>query len=114
MRLFVALCLSDEMKDALADVQDAMYDRGVRGSLTPRENMHLTLAFLGEQPDAEPVLDALSAVSFTPFEIGLEGLGCFGDLWWAGLAASAPLSAVARRVRHALAERGIGFDRKRF
>ena len=67
MRLFVALCLSDGMKDALLAAQDALYDRGVRGNYTPEENLHLTLAFIGEYPDAEPVLDALSAVSFAPF-----------------------------------------------
>ena len=114
MRLFVAVNLSDEMKDALISAQDAMYDRGVRGSYTPEENMHLTLAFIGDYPDAGPVLDALSAVSFTPFDIALEGMGCFGDLWWAGIAESAPLASVVRRVRRALAENAIPFDRKRF
>ena len=102
------------MKDALNQLQNDLYDRGVRGNYTPEEKMHLTLAFIGEYPDAEPVLDALSAVSFTPFEITLEGIGCFGDLWWAGIGGSAPLEAVARRVRRALAENAIPFDRKRF
>jgi len=114
MRLFIAIQLSDEMKAALLDVQDAMAVRGVRGNYSPEENLHLTLAFIGEYPDAEPVLDALGAVTFSPFELSLNGIGCFGDLWWAGLRESLPLSAVARRVRRALAENGIPFDRKRF
>ena len=113
-RLFIAILLSDGMKDALSDAQNGMFDRGVRGSFTPEENLHLTLAFIGEYPDAQRVLDALSAVSFTPFELRLDGIGCFGDLWWAGLAESAALAAVARRVRRALAEAGIPFDKKRF
>ena len=45
MRLFIAIPLSDAMKDALTAVQDEMYDNGVRGNFTSRENMHLTLAF---------------------------------------------------------------------
>lgn len=102
------------MKAALVNAQNDMYDRGVRGNYTPEENLHLTLAFIGEYPDAEPVLDALSAVSFSPFDLCLEGMGCFGDLWWAGMRRSAPLDMLARRVRHALAENGIPFDRKRF
>lgn len=114
MRLFLAINLSDEMKDALVSAQNAMYDCGVRGRFTSEENMHLTLAFIGEYPEAGPVLDALSTVSYAPFEITLEGIGCFGSLWWAGLAESASLAAVARRVRRALAEHGIPFDRKRF
>lgn len=114
MRLFLAINLSDEMKDALLDVQNAMYDHGMRGNYTSEENMHLTLAFIGEYPDAEPVLEALSGVTFTPFELSLEGIGCFRDLWWAGIRDSVPLTAVSRRVRRALAEKGIPFDRKRF
>lgn len=114
MRLFVAIRLSAEMRDALIEAQNAMYDRGMRGNFTPEENLHLTLAFIGEYPDAQPVLDALEDVRFAPFELSTEGVGCFGDLWWAGLKESAPLAAVARRVRRALAEHGIPFDRKRF
>ena len=107
MRLFVAIKLSPSLKDALVSAQNAMYDRGVRGHYTPEENMHLTLAFIGDYPDPEPVLEALNSVTFTPFELSLEGIGCFGDLWWAGLKESAPLAAVARRVRRALAENDI-------
>ncbi len=114
MRLFLAILLNAPMKDALIAAQNALYDRGVRGRFTGEENLHLTLAFIGEYPDADPVLDALSGVRFSPFPLELEGLGCFGDLWWAGLRTSAPLEALARRIRRALAEGGIPCDRKRF
>ena len=99
MRLFIAITLSDEMKTALVDAQNAMYDRGVRGNYSPAENLHLTIAFIGEYPDAEPVLDALRTVRFTPFELVPDGVGSFGDHWWAGVRESVPLTAVARRVR---------------
>ena len=114
MRLFLAVNLSPEMKNALTDVQRAMYDRGVRGNFTPAENLHLTLAFIGEYPSADAVMDALSGVTFTPFDLQLDGVGRFGDLWWAGLRESAALAAIVRRVRRALAEGGIPFDRKHF
>ena len=114
MRLFIAIHLSPEIKDALRDAQRAMVDRGVRGNYTSEENLHLTLAFIGEYPNAEAVLDALSGVTFTPLALALDGIGRFGDLWWAGLRENAALTAVVRRVRRALAEAGIPFDRKRF
>lgn len=114
MRLFIAIQLSDAMKDALSAVQDEMYAHGVRGNFTARENMHLTLAFIGEYPDKEPVMDALASVSFSSFSIALNGMGCFRDLWWAGMEESAPLTAVVRRLRRALAENEIPFDKKRF
>ena len=114
MRLFIAIKLSDAMKDSLIRLENTLYDRGVRGNYTSEENLHLTLAFIGEYPDFEPVLDALSSVSFRPFELSLEGMGRFGDLWWAGMRDSAPLTAIVRRIRRALAENDIPFDRKRF
>ena len=114
MRLFIAINLSPEMKSALKDAQRAMDRRGVRGNFTTEENLHLTLAFIGEYPSAETVMDALSGVTFTPFDLQLDGVGRFGDLWWAGLRESAALTAVVRRVRRALAENAIPFDRKRF
>lgn len=114
MRLFVAILLSDAMKDALVAAQSAWFDHGVRGNYASVENLHLTLAFIGEYPSIEPVMDALETVSFEPFSLILEGMGCFGDLWWAGLRRSEPLEAVVRRVRRALADVDIPFDRKRF
>ena len=114
MRLFIAIRLSKAMKEALLDLQRALHARGVRGNFTPEENLHLTLAFIGEYPEAEAVSDALAGVSFTPFTLHLAGMGCFGDLWWAGMDRSEALGALARRVRHALAEAGIPCDRKRF
>ena len=114
MRLFLAINFPRPMKDALLDIQNELYDRSVRGSFTSEENLHLTLAFIGEYPDPQPVLDALSGVTFTPFSLTLEGLGSFGSLWWAGFRDSPPLTAVVRRIRRALADHDIPFDRKRF
>ena len=114
MRLFIAVLLNDETKAALTLAQAAMKKAGVRGRFAPEENLHLTLAFLGEWPDPEGVLDAMETVRFRAFPLRLEGLGCFGDTWWAGLGESGELAALAGRLRRALADAGIPFDRKRF
>ena len=114
MRLFIAINLDKDLKDALMAAQDEMYEQGVRGNYTKEENLHLTRAFIGEYPNPEPVLDALASVSFRSFPLTLRGTGCFRDLWWAGMEESVPLTAVVRRIRRALAENNIPFDRKRF
>lgn len=114
MRLFVAIQLSDEMLRAVRGVQDEFRRRGVKGNYTPVENLHLTLAFIGEYPDPEDVLRAMADVRLTPFELKLDGVGAFGDLWWLGLGHSEALEGCVRRLRRALAEAGIPFDRKRF
>ncbi len=114
MRLFLAINLNNEMRDALIDAQNDMYESGVRGGYTPEENLHLTLAFIGEYPDPENILSALADIELKPFTITLDRCGSFGDLWWAGLQTSPALEAIVRRVRRALAENAIPFDRKRF
>ncbi len=114
MRLFIAIGLSEEVKAALIDAQNDLYDKGVRGNFSPEENLHITLAFIGEYGDPDEVLEALSGIKLKPFEICLDGCGSFGDLWWAGIRPCPALNAVVRRVRRRLAEANIPFDRKQF
>ena len=114
MRLFVAVPLSECMKGSLISLQNDWFHLGIRGNYSPEENLHITLAFIGERPDSDAVLDALSSVSFTPMDIALDGVGAFGDLWWAGISGSPALEAVCKRVRRSLAAVNIPFDKKRF
>lgn len=114
MRLFIAINLNDEMKDALMDLQDTMRTYGIRGNETRPDNMHLTLAFIGDFDDPELVKEAIESVGIRPFTIRLSGVGAFRDLWWAGLENSPPLIAVSRRLRRVLSDAGVPFDRKKF
>ena len=114
MRLFVSINLSDEIKDALTDVQDAMMDAGIWGNYTMPENMHLTLAFIGEYADPDKVLGVLDSIDFEPFDITLKGIGSFRNLWYVGLEDSTQLQSLVRNIRRALATARIPFDRKRF
>ena len=114
MRLFIAIQLNEEMKQLVKDVQDAYRRFGVRGNYTPPENLHLTLAFIGEYGDPDEVLDAMETVSFEPFAVTMDRLGCFGDLQWAGIEENAKLEALVKRLRHALSDAGIPYDKKKF
>ena len=114
MRLFIAIQLSDEIRDGLSSVQTYLIDHGVRGNYTKTENLHLTLAFIGEYSDSDFVLEVLRSVPFAPFPLRIEGFGSFGDLYWCGVGESDSLRAYVKRLRRALAENGIPFDRKKF
>ncbi|WP_459182271.1 RNA 2',3'-cyclic phosphodiesterase [Streptomyces sp.] len=92
MRLFVAVVPPE---DALRELEQAA--RGLRGlpgadelRWTERAGWHLTLAFLGEVPEA--LLPELgerldrAARRHEPYDLGLAGAGRFGDrTLWAGL-----------------------------
>ena len=114
MRLFAAIELNKEMKKSLMDIQEQFRCLGIRGNYTRPENLHLTLAFIGEYPEPDEALEAMSSLSFHPVELRLRGLGSFGELWWAGLEESAELHALARQLRRTLAQAGIPYDKKKF
>ena len=114
MRLFIAIQLNDEVRESVRKTQDAFRRQGVRGNYTPAENLHLTLAFIGEYGDPDSVLNAMETVRFSPFSLTMEKTGCFGDLWWTGFADSKPLESLVKNLRHALADAGIPYDKKKF
>ena len=114
MRLFIAIELNKDMKVALLEMQSSMKRSGMKGNFTPIDNTHITLAFIGEYPDPDYVLDAMNKTSFSSFNISLQGFGNFGDLWWAGLSKSEELQSYVRQLRHCLTEADIPYDRKKF
>ena len=112
MRLFIAINLDDKLRNALVEMQESMRRQGVRGNYTRMENLHLTLAFIGEYGDPDAVNEVLASIPLEPFRLALRGYGSFGNLYWAGLEDNDKLSAYVKRLRRALAEKGIPFDRK--
>lgn len=114
MRLFIAIELAETIKHSLTEMQAYLDRHGVRGNFTRGENLHLTLAFIGEYSDPERVLAVMASVPFEAFPIRLDGFGNFGDLYWIGIEESQALSSYVKRLRRALAEEDIPFDRKKF
>jgi 2'-5' RNA ligase len=111
-RYFVALALPDEAKDRLLAIQPP----AVPGSRLPgREELHLTLHFLGEvdAQRAPAVRNALAGVRADAFSITLQGVGRFPPdglprVLWAGVESHPSLIALHRTVGIALAD-AIGF-----
>ena len=55
MRLFIAIQLSEKMRKALVSCLHDLKKQGVEGNYVPAQNLHLTLAFIGEYRDPEQV-----------------------------------------------------------
>jgi RNA 2',3'-cyclic 3'-phosphodiesterase len=100
MRLFIALDLDDEARDAFASVQKRLAARigdPSRSSMKwiPPDRLHLTLVFLGEVDAARaPALsDAIgTGVTLAPFDLAYAGTGVFPPkgapkVLWAGVGA---------------------------
>jgi 2'-5' RNA ligase len=84
LKLFFALWPDAPTRDALARLQAP-----VAGRHTPRDKLHLTMAFLGQQPvDKLPaLLDILEAVPVPPMRLVVDCYGYFVKprIAWAGV-----------------------------
>ena len=67
MRLFIAIGLDDPVKDLLCRAQRQLKRQALGGRFSRRENLHLTLAFLGEAPDIRRAAIALDQIQAAPF-----------------------------------------------
>ena len=114
MRLFISIDLSDEMKNQIIETMHEMKTAGVKGSYVPKQNLHLTLAFIGETDHTAMVKEALSGISYKPFRLSFSELGSFGDLIYIGMKGNQGLSAAVKTVRDALDRSGIKYDTKKF
>lgn len=88
-KLFFALWPDADTRFALARLQ-----QGVRGRLIPPEKLHLTMAFLGQQPaEALPVLRGILAeTAVPPMTLLVDCYGYFQrpHIAWAGMRAPPP------------------------
>ncbi len=86
----------------------------MNGRFTRMENLHLTLAFIGEYKDPNAVLDVMETITLEPFDLNLSGVGHFHDLFWVGVQPAPELDHYVKSLRRALAEHNIPYDRKKF
>ena len=114
MRLFVAVQLSEPMKNALVDVMHDMKNQGVSGSFVPKQNLHMTLSFIGETDRRQEIQEIMSEIGFQPFRIALTEAGNFGDTQWIGVKGNQKLKGYVNELQKKFRERGIPFDGKKF
>ncbi len=116
IRAFVAIRPPDEVAGELVAAQAGL----PAGRPVEPENLHLTVAFLGEHP--EPVIEdahyALAGVRTEAFDLTLEGLGLFGDarpkVLHAGVRPERGLTRLREKVVQAARSAGLGMSRERY
>ena len=115
MRAFVALDLPEPWIRPITRLQAGL----AVGRAMPEENLHLTLAFLGDVSDAaaQGVAEALDGARLAPVTLALSGLALFGGQRPRVLAVSATgagLAALRSKAMRLIREAGVELARTRF
>jgi 2'-5' RNA ligase len=114
LRLFVAVEVSDAVRDAVAQRLTALKVAAPNSRFVKPEKLHLTLQFLGkvEQAQLDAIITAIdtAATEVKPFQLGYSGGGSFGArVLWIGVTGELEaLKALQQAVQSRLAK--LGFE----
>ena len=119
MRLFVAIEFSETEKDEIYHSVEQLKETAEGGNFTKKENLHLTLVFIGETAKAANARRALKQVAFAPFLLELTGrIGVFKrgnkGIYWMEIKESASLKKLQKAVAAALETFGFCLEKRPF
>lgn len=116
VRCFISVDVEEsELLNALVSVQDDLRSTGADLKLVVRDNIHITMRFLGDIDErlVKKVKDFIGGVEFSPFRVELRGVGVFPHLRrprvvWVGLDEGVEgLSKVYKEVESGLIDLGF-------
>ena len=117
MRLFIAIEIPDDLKKMIVRLHVEI--PGARW--VPAEQIHLTLAFLGEVEESalEKLVRELARIDLPEFRLSFSGTGCFPDrrrprVLWVGVEPHPHLQALAAAVREVLLACGVPREARSF
>ncbi len=121
MRLFVALDIEDAIRERIARFMEGVRNFAPDARWVKDESLHVTLKFIGEQPDneVERIKQALSEITGHCVEIRFSGYGFFptaktARVFWIGMEAGPQLAALATAVDKTLEPIGIAKEERNF
>ena len=123
IRSFISVDIEDPLiLDRIERIKEMVLSTGVYMKPVEKENIHLTLRFLGEIPVAliDEVYKAMLAAKTKPFEIEIKGLGAFPTITnprviWVGVSRGAEeLRNIHKQIEKGLRKLGIRPDTKGF
>lgn len=120
MRLFISINFDKPTIEKIVEQQQRIRTSANRGNYSHRENLHLTLAFLGERPvDDIPILcDIIDKSAVAAFGLTLDHVGYFSrnsrDIWWVGLRENPILESLQRTLTSRLRNAQFPVEQRRF
>ena len=114
MRLFLALDIPAAIRDRISLFIEGVAGFAPHARWMKPESLHITLKFIGEQPEAalEPIKQSLSTIRASTTEIHFHNYGFFPTaksprVFWIGVEAGPQLAALAATIEETLSSLGI-------
>lgn len=123
MRLFVAINLPEDLREAVHEATGPLREDGLPARWVDPHDYHVTMKFIGEvrpeHRDAMAQMLRRTLSGYQPFELALEELGAFPSLRrprviWLGVSATPQLRALKHDLEHAYAELGVDRETRAF
>jgi len=123
VRCFVSVDVEDSaLVSRIVSIQEQLKASRARLKLVEPQNLHLTLRFIGEvaRPLVSEIASVLGEVDFSPFKLGLVGVGAFPNkrrprVVWIGVREGHDeLVELSKKVNEALAKLKIPKPREEF
>lgn len=124
MRTFLAVELSEEVRETITDLQGELMTVGTEVKWTEPENLHVTLLFLGEVEDREVHrvcrITEETVRGHAPFRMAVEQIGCFPHVrrprvLWVGIGAGTQeLVAIHDALEEPLMDLGYRREERRY
>ena len=121
MRLFVALDIPDEIRARIGTFLEGLRGFAPDVRWVAAESLHLTLKFIGEQPEDKlgAIKSALASVTGDSMDLSFRGTGFFptaksARVFWIGIEADERLSRLAGAVDAALQPLGVEREQRAF
>jgi RNA 2',3'-cyclic 3'-phosphodiesterase len=118
MRLFIALDLSEGNKDILEHFVIRLKKAGASGNFSRRNNLHITLAFIGETDRTAAVVQAMEATVSEPFTFCLSSLGVFrsndSDTLYLNVENDNKMKTLAQNLADKLKKEGFQLENRSF
>ena len=125
VRTFIAIELAPHVVDGLARVQEELRGAGAKVKWVARQNLHLTIKFLGdvEYEKVNEISQVITgAVADTaPFALKVHGIGTFPKggraprVVWAGIEGDTEkLERIYTRLNDGLVRFGVPYEKRRF
>lgn len=120
MRAFIAIDVSDEVRDNLLKAQERIGNKAAKIKFVERENFHVTLKFLGDidETTAQEVKRALEEIAkrHKKHRVRVKGVGVFPNpnyvrVIWAGIENDEGIRAIAEDVEKVM--RKLGFKKEK-